>query len=54
VEARLNKDKTNTELARQRLAEKKKTKGKSALEQASEENRGWRDADATRDMQAYN
>jgi hypothetical protein len=50
----MKKDKTNAEIARRHLAERKAQKGKSALEQASAENRGWRDADAAHEMRSYN
>jgi hypothetical protein len=36
------------------IAQKKAQKGKSALEQASAENRGWRAADEMANMRSYN
>jgi hypothetical protein len=54
AEARMKKDKTNAEIARRHLAERKAQKGRSALEQASLENQGWRDADRAHEMRSYN
>jgi hypothetical protein len=54
AEARFAKDKSNQELARKLVAQKKAQKGKSALEQASMENRGWRAADEMATMRSYN
>ena len=54
AEARFIKDKTNQELARKLIAQKKREKGRSALEQASYENRGWRAADEAADFRSWN
>ncbi|KAF2434623.1 hypothetical protein EJ08DRAFT_693652 [Tothia fuscella] len=54
AEARFKKDKSNQEIGKRLLAQKKAQKGKSALEQASEENRGWRAADEMHDIRSYN
>jgi hypothetical protein len=54
AEQRLNKDKSNQELARKLIAQRKGQKGKSALQEASEENRGWRAADEMANMRSYN
>jgi hypothetical protein len=54
AEARVTKDKANADLARKLLAQRKREKGKSALEQSSLENRGWRAADQAHEMRSYN
>lgn len=50
----MKKDKTNAEIARRLLAKKKAAKGRSALEQASAEHVGWRNADEIRGMRGWN
>lgn len=50
----MKKDKTNAELARRHLVERKAKKGRSALEQASAENVGWRNVDEVRETRSYN